>query len=129
MTLFMAKSIQVIPKKRGRGRPATGKDPMVTARMPAPLIKSVDSWAAKNADGSRSEAIRRLVELGLAGSAPTKQTSPKEAAMASDMAGRQIDKLANPAMPEAERRARKRRLIKGPREFRDLRGDQPKPKG
>jgi Arc/MetJ-type ribon-helix-helix transcriptional regulator len=102
---------------------------MVTARMPAPLIKSVDSWAAKNADGSRSEAIRRLVELGLAGSAPTKRTSPKEAAKASDMAGRQIDKLANPAMPEAERRARKRRLIKGPREFRDLRGDQPKPKG
>jgi len=65
MTLFMAKSIPVIPKKRGRGRPATGKDPMVTARMPKRLIKSVDSWAAKHADGSRSEAIRRLVELSL----------------------------------------------------------------
>jgi Arc/MetJ-type ribon-helix-helix transcriptional regulator len=101
---------------------------MVTARMPAPLIKSVDSWAAKNADGSRSEAIRRLVELGLAGSTPTKHRSPEEAAKASDMAGRQIDQLANPAMPEEERRARKRRLIKGPREFRDMRGDQPKPK-
>jgi Arc/MetJ-type ribon-helix-helix transcriptional regulator len=38
---------------------------MVNARMPPPLIKSIDEWAAKNSDGSRSEAIRRLVELGL----------------------------------------------------------------
>jgi hypothetical protein len=45
------------------------------------------------------------------------------------MAAHQIDKLANPAMPEEERRARKRRLIKGPSEFREMRGDQPKPKG
>jgi hypothetical protein len=44
------------------------------------------------------------------------------------MAGRQIDKLANPAMPEAERYARKRRLIKVPRECREMRGDQPKQK-
>jgi hypothetical protein len=97
--------------------------------MPTGLIQSIDEWAAANSDGSRSEAIRRLVEMGLAGSAPTKQTSRKAAAQASDMAGRQIDKLANPALPEEERRARKRRLIKGPREFRDMRGDQPKPKG
>ena len=76
----------------------------------------------------RSQAIRRLVGLGLAGSSPAKQTSPKAAAKASDMAAHQIDKLANPAMPEEERRARKRRLIKGPSEFRDMRGDQPKPK-
>jgi hypothetical protein len=48
--------------------------------------------------------------------------------MASDMDGHQIDKLADPAMPEEQRQSRKRRLIKGPREFRDMRGDQPKPK-
>jgi Arc/MetJ-type ribon-helix-helix transcriptional regulator len=102
---------------------------LVNARMPPSLIKSIDGWAAKHSDGSRSEAIRRLVELGLAGSTPTKQTSRKAAAKASDMAAHQIDKLANPAMPEEERRARKRRLIKGPREFRDMRGDQPRPKG
>jgi Arc/MetJ-type ribon-helix-helix transcriptional regulator len=100
----------------------------VNARMPPPLINAIDSWAAKNTDGSRSEAIRRLVELGLAGSAPTKKTSPKAAAKASDMAAHQIDKLADPAIPEEERRARKRRLIKGPSEFRDMRGDQPKQK-
>lgn len=60
----MAKSITVKPKKRGR--PATGKDPLVGARFPQELIDTIDAWAAMaGADVSRSEAIRRLVELGL----------------------------------------------------------------
>jgi Arc/MetJ-type ribon-helix-helix transcriptional regulator len=102
---------------------------MVTARMPAHLIKSVDSWAAKHADGSRSEAIRRLVELGLVGSDPAKHTSRKAAAKASDMAGRRIDKIGDPSATAEERQDRKQRLLKGPSEFRDMRGDHPKPKG
>jgi Ribbon-helix-helix protein, copG family len=59
----MKKSIKVHPKKR-RGRPATGKDPLVSARLPQPLVDQVGHWAASN-EASRSEAIRRLVELGL----------------------------------------------------------------
>jgi Ribbon-helix-helix protein, copG family len=59
----MRKSIKVHPKKR-RGRPATGKDPLVSARLPQELIDSVAAWASVNS-ASRSEAIRRLVELGL----------------------------------------------------------------
>ena len=60
----MTKSIKDNPKKRGR--PATGKDPMVGARFPTALTDAVDAWAAKQ-DGnvSRADAIRRLVELGL----------------------------------------------------------------
>jgi hypothetical protein len=58
----MAKSITVIPKRPGR--PATGRDPLITARVPQALIDQIEVWAAKN-DASRSEAIRRLVELGL----------------------------------------------------------------
>jgi metal-responsive CopG/Arc/MetJ family transcriptional regulator len=55
----------VTPKKRGRGRPPTGgRDPHVAIRMPQTLIDQVDSWGAEN-EGTRSEAIRRLVELGL----------------------------------------------------------------
>lgn len=50
--------------KKARGRPATGKDPHVTARMPTALIAEVETWAVAN-DASRSEAIRRLVEIGL----------------------------------------------------------------
>jgi metal-responsive CopG/Arc/MetJ family transcriptional regulator len=97
--------------------------------MPSALIKSIDNWAAKNSDGSRSEAIRRLVELGLSGSDPAKQTSRKAAAKASYMAGRRIDKIGDPSATAEERQERKRRLIKGPPEFRDMRGDQPKRKG
>jgi len=58
----MKKSIKVMPKKRGR--PPTGKDPQIVARMPAGSIASVDAWAAAN-ETTRSEAIRRLVEIGL----------------------------------------------------------------
>jgi hypothetical protein len=59
----MKKSIKVAPKKR-RGRPATGKDPHIAARMPPELIAEVEAWASAN-DATRSEAFRRLVELGL----------------------------------------------------------------
>jgi metal-responsive CopG/Arc/MetJ family transcriptional regulator len=47
------------------GRPATGQDPVSAVRLPADLTKEIDSWARKNDTASRSEAIRRLVELGL----------------------------------------------------------------
>src|SRR5258705_7956319 len=51
-----------IPKRRGR--PATGKDPMLSARVPASVFAQVETWAQQH-DATRSEAIRRLVELGL----------------------------------------------------------------
>jgi hypothetical protein len=59
----MKKSIKVAPKKR-RGRPATGKDPHIAARMPPELIAEVEAWASANG-ATRSEAIRRLVAIGL----------------------------------------------------------------
>jgi Ribbon-helix-helix protein, copG family len=61
----MIKSIRVIPKKkRRRGRPATGRDPVTTMRLPDELRVSIDHWAAEN-KMSRSEAIRALIEQGL----------------------------------------------------------------
>jgi hypothetical protein len=84
----------------------------------------VDAWAAGQTDKpGRSEAIRRLVELGLAGSQPTKRRTPKAASKAIDLAGQQIDKLADPWATAEERQQRKRRLLKGPAEFRELRAD------
>jgi hypothetical protein len=59
----MKKSIKVTPKKK-RGRPATGRDPHVTSRMPSGLLAEVEAWATAN-DTTRSAAFRRLVELGL----------------------------------------------------------------
>lgn len=58
------KSIAVIPKKRGRP-PSGGRDPALTVRLPQDLIDRLEAWASDN-DVTRSEAIRRLVELGLA---------------------------------------------------------------
>jgi hypothetical protein len=60
----MKKSNKVHQKKRGR--PATGRDPAVTIRIPQGKIAAVDTWALTQEDQpSRSEAIRRLVEIGL----------------------------------------------------------------
>lgn len=54
-----------IPKKRGR--PATGNNPAVVVRFSPPVIDTIDQWAATIDDGiTRSEAIRRLVQMGLA---------------------------------------------------------------
>ena len=58
----MAKSIKANPKKRGR--PATGKDPMIGARLPPELVTAVDQWSVTEGV-TRSEAIRRLVEIGV----------------------------------------------------------------
>ena len=53
-----------VPQKK-RGRPATGQLPHLSLRLPEELVASVDKWAAKQKDTpSRSEAIRRLVEIG-----------------------------------------------------------------
>jgi hypothetical protein len=53
-------------KRAGAGRPATGKDPARTIRLSDEFIATVDDWAATQDDApTRSEAIRRLVELGL----------------------------------------------------------------
>jgi hypothetical protein len=57
---------KVLPKKK-RGRPATGKDPMMSLRMPPELKVQIDAWAAHQDDKPpRSEAIRRLIEQALA---------------------------------------------------------------
>jgi hypothetical protein len=44
------------------------------------------------------------------------------AAKASDMAAQEIDRLGDPSATDEERQHRKRRLLKGPKEFRDIRG-------
>jgi hypothetical protein len=61
----MAKSIRDNPKKT-RGRPATGKAPLVGVRMTEELQASIKAWATRQPDHpALAPAIRRLVELGL----------------------------------------------------------------
>ena len=58
-----------IQKKRGRGRPERpgGPDPVVPVRMRKALIADVDRWAKQQNIAKRSDAVRTLVERGLAG--------------------------------------------------------------
>jgi len=53
-------------RRPGAGRPATGKDPVRAIRLSDEFLEKVDGWAAQQTDRpGRSEAIRRLVEIGL----------------------------------------------------------------
>ena len=56
------------PKKRGR--PATGVDQLYGVRIPDSLVLAVDRWAAENDSPSRSDAMRRLLELSFSKKPP-----------------------------------------------------------
>jgi hypothetical protein len=60
---FMS-SQPAIRRHHGRGRPATGRDPVIATRLAQGMIVKVDKWA-EGKDLSRSEAIRALIERGL----------------------------------------------------------------
>jgi hypothetical protein len=71
---------------------------------------------------SRPEAIRRLVEKALPPVRPKRTSPPGErTAKATKLAEEQVDRLIDPALPPEERERTKRRIIKGPKEFRDVR--------
>jgi hypothetical protein len=60
----MRRSISV--HKKRRGRPATGQDPAVTARIPQEVIDRVEAFADAQLEPlTRSEAIGLLIEIGL----------------------------------------------------------------
>jgi hypothetical protein len=48
----------------GRGRPATGRNPMIGLRLPKDEIARLDNWAKANGY-TRSEAIRILIKSGI----------------------------------------------------------------
>ena len=120
-TKIVKKSIKVKPKK---GRPPTGgREPFVDIRLPAELVANVDAWAKEVTVRSRSEAIRRLVEFGLARGKSAGPPSAKTAERAKELAAKTIDHLLDPEAPIEEAANRKRRLLKGPEEFREVRVD------
>jgi hypothetical protein len=114
-------------------------------------LAALDAWIAKQQepDLSRPEAIRRLVELGLAipiprdrsrrpgraldlgqmaklTTAPAKK--PARSTRAAELATKAIDGMIDPSAHPEERAQRRRRLTKGPPEFREDRVDLPKVK-
>src|SRR5437588_12346540 len=86
--------------KKKRGRPATGRDPVTAIRLPEDLRVRVEGWAAKLGDTpSRSEAIRRLIEIGLASARKAKPTDKKSTAKAPGHAVEMVQYLSDPSRP------------------------------
>ena len=119
----MAKKIH-----KGRGRPATtGTGMLVGLRCHQPFLDAVDAWRnRRDHKPTRPAAIVQLAEQGLAMAAPATRTSAKSAAKAAELAADEIDRMTDQTLPNEERTSRKRRLLKGPKEFRDFREDHPK---
>jgi hypothetical protein len=118
--------------KKQRGRPATGQGVQIGTRWPESTVTAIDVWASRQEDSpARSEAIRRLVEIGLTvktKSPPTKEVRPKgddQKQRAREMAGKTIDKLTDSTATSDDQASRKRRLVKGPEEFQNVRRDRP----
>ena len=98
----------------------------------SPLMRaSVVKWAENQPDNpTLSEAIRRLVEIGLSKSNPPTRpqvlsTAKQSATRAAELAAKAIDKRIDPRAPPEEREVRKRKLVEGPSPFRDSRKDRP----
>ena len=127
----MTKSIRVTTKKK-RGRPATtGRGTQVGERWHPTELATIDAWIASSPDKNitRAHAIRRLVALGLRVKTPAQPIGkPGRRVRAQELATKAIEKILDPAAPPEERAHRRRRLTKGPPEFREDRVDQPKVK-
>jgi hypothetical protein len=77
-------------------------------------------WARIATSGDQRE---QFLELAKKWMSDAESIDPRMglAAKASEMAGEEIDRLGDPLATDEERQLRKRRLIKGPKEFRDIR--------
>lgn len=89
-----------------------------------PALKAAVEKAAAEADRSLNGLIEKLLtdyckKRDHAGkpSRARAEAAPK----AAEMASRTIDDIADKSLPAEEHQQRKRRLIRGPKEFRDLR--------
>jgi hypothetical protein len=105
------------------------KTQRIEVHLDASVLKILDGWRRKQQDSpSREVAIRRLVKRALAGSATIRRRRRKASGRkAAELASREIDRFGgDQSTTNEERTRRKRRLIKGPQEFQDVRTDLPK---
>ena len=121
--LFMAKT-NVVPKKK-RGPPATGHGVQIGERWHAPELAAIDAWISASADKTlnRAHAIRRLVAIGLKAKRASGH-SEQQKWRAKEIAGTAIDAMSDDEAHADDQASRKRRLLKGPEEFREVRIDR-----
>lgn len=116
-------------KKENINRKAVvrSSSPLIGFRADPIARAAIVKWAENQSDKPTiSEAIRRLVGLGLSAKPHLKQASRSRASKANAMAANQLDRLADPSATTEQQESRKRQLLRGPREFRDVRVDRPK---
>jgi hypothetical protein len=113
-------------KQKVMGRPRTGIKPLMGFRADAATRAAIVKWAKNEPDKpSLSEAIRRLVDLGLArgkGRLPSTESTGR----AKQLAAATLDSLVDPAASTEQVAYRRERLLKGPEEFRELRVNREK---
>jgi hypothetical protein len=112
--------------KRAKAKPQRGGGGSYDVRLPPALMAQIERWALQNGNLSRRSAIARLVAQGLSVGQPARPYRKKSTTKASSMAAREIDRRGDPLATATERARRKRRLLKGPVEFRTIRKRQPK---
>ncbi|TCU73491.1 hypothetical protein EDE08_104488 [Bradyrhizobium sp. R2.2-H] len=109
-------------------RRRTGIDPISAVKMPEGLTAAVDAWAESH-QMTRSDAICKLIELGLKAASPVLtpvHPFESDATRIEEIAVHEIETLLDPALPADERERRIRRLTEGPPEFSHERIDLPK---
>jgi hypothetical protein len=92
----------------------------------APVLRAaIVKWAESQPDlPSLPEATRRLVELGLTVKAKGRRPGEGQRRRAREMAGEAIDEMTDATATSDDQATRKKRLLRGPEEFRDVRLDR-----
>jgi hypothetical protein len=114
-------------KQKVIGRPRTGITPLMGFRADPATRARIVRWAENQPDmPSLSEAIRRLVELGLTVKSKGRPKRGESKQRAHDLAGVAIDEMSDTTASPEDQAIRKRRPLKGPSVFRFVRLDQEK---
>jgi hypothetical protein len=116
-----------IPDQNATSSRAADRPPISAVKLPVDVTANVDAWARAH-EITRSEAICRLVELGLKSEAVEKaaRVTRHDAVAVEELAASQLDQFIDPATSPEERERRIHRLTEGPPEFVDVRIDLPK---
>ena len=102
-------------------------DPLMGFRPAPPLRAAIVKWAEYQAEKpTLSEAVCRLVELGLTVREGRGRLRDGQKRRARKLAGDAIDHVIDVTTTAGDRASRKRHLLNGPEEFTRVRVDRPK---
>jgi hypothetical protein len=107
----MSKPKENVIRKRGKGRPAVAADLLVALRLPIETRQAVLVWAREQpGQPNLSEAIRRLIDMGLAGVGATPRKTPQGASGEPDSDGKAVGAAPTALTPTAPERSPKRTI-------------------